>query len=169
MVNLNESDKRVNEDRKKDDLNKVKEVLEMIAPGSTQQISITIRLGQLTGKKTRLLKINVGSVENTLHILKNEKRLYEGIAIKNKIYINADLTKKRKQQKVFRDEVNIYKHSDEIDQRIKYRTMRIAKRAYTSNLKERMCLVAQIGPIRTALSVCENSISATKIFYLMEI
>ena len=35
MVNLDESDKRVNEDRKKDDLNKVKDVLEKIAPGST--------------------------------------------------------------------------------------------------------------------------------------
>ena len=64
MVNLNESDKRVSEDRKKDDLNKAKDVLEKIAPESTQLISNPIRLGQLTGKKSRLLKINVGSVEN---------------------------------------------------------------------------------------------------------
>ena len=82
MVNLNESDKRVNEDRKKDDLNKVNDVLEKIAPGSTQLISNPIRLGQFTGKKSRLLKINVGSVENKLHILKNANRLYEGIANK---------------------------------------------------------------------------------------
>ena len=34
MVNLCESDKRVNEDRKKDDLNKVNEMLEKIAPGT---------------------------------------------------------------------------------------------------------------------------------------
>ena len=68
VVNLNESDKRVNEDRKKDDLNKVKDVLEKIAPGSTQLISNPIRLGQFTDKKSRLLKINVGSVENKLHI-----------------------------------------------------------------------------------------------------
>ena len=39
IVNLNESDKRVNEEIKKDDLNKVQEVLEKIAPGSTQLIS----------------------------------------------------------------------------------------------------------------------------------
>ena len=70
MVNLNESDKRVNEHRKKDDLDKVKEVLEKIAPGSIQLIPIPIRLGQITGKKPRLLKINVGSVENKLHMLK---------------------------------------------------------------------------------------------------
>ena len=67
MVNLSESDKSVNEDRKKDDLNKVKDVLEKIAPGSTQLISNPIRLGQLD-KKSRRLKINVGSVENKLHI-----------------------------------------------------------------------------------------------------
>ena len=71
MVNLNESDKRVNEDRRKDDLNKAKDVLEKIAPESTQLISNPIRLGQLTGKKSRLLKVNVGSVENKLHILIN--------------------------------------------------------------------------------------------------
>ena len=68
MVNLSESDKRVNEDRKKDNLNKVKDVLEKIAPGSTQLISNPIRLGQLTVKKSRLLKINVESVENKWHI-----------------------------------------------------------------------------------------------------
>ena len=68
MVNLNESDKRVNEDRKKDDLNKVKDVLEKIAPGSTQLISNPIRLGQFTDKKSRLHKINVGSLENKMHI-----------------------------------------------------------------------------------------------------
>ena len=60
MVNLNESDKRVNEGRKKNDLNTVKEMLENIAPGSTQLISNPMRLGQFTGKKSRLLKVNVG-------------------------------------------------------------------------------------------------------------
>ena len=55
MVNLNESDKRVNEERKKDHLNKAKEVLEKIAPGSTQLISNPIRLGQFTGKKSKLM------------------------------------------------------------------------------------------------------------------
>ena len=69
MVDLNESHKRVNEDRNKDDLNKVNEVLSKIAPGSTQLISIPIILGQFAGKKPRLLKINVGSVKNKLHIL----------------------------------------------------------------------------------------------------
>ena len=57
MVNLNENDKRVNEDRTKDDLNKDKVVLENIAPGSTQLISNPIRLVQFTGKKSRLLKL----------------------------------------------------------------------------------------------------------------
>ena len=129
MVNLNESDKRVNEDRKKDDLNKVKYVLEKIAPGCTQLISNPIRLGQFTDKKSRLLKINVGSVENKLHILKNANRLNEGIAIKNKIYINADLTiKERKQQKVLRDELKLRIDTGEIDLRINYRTMRIVKK-----------------------------------------
>ena len=84
MVSLSESDKRVNEDRKKDDLNKVKEVQEMIAPGSTQLISNPIRLGQFTGKKSRLLKINVGSVENKLHIIKNENRLNEGMTLRTR-------------------------------------------------------------------------------------
>ena len=74
----------------------VKEVLEKIAPGSTQLISNPIRLDQLTGKKSRLLKINVGSVVNKLHILKNANQLNEGIAIENKIYINADLTIREK-------------------------------------------------------------------------
>ena len=40
------------------DFNKVEEVLVMIAPGSIQQISIPIRLGQFTGKKPRLLKVS---------------------------------------------------------------------------------------------------------------
>ena len=40
-----------------------------------------------------------------MHVyLRNATRLKEGIASKNKIYINADLRKKeRKQQKVLRD------------------------------------------------------------------
>ena len=73
MVNVSESDKRVNEDRKKDDLNKVKDVLEKIAPGSAQLISNPIRLGQFTDKISRLLKLNFGSVENKLHIFKKCK------------------------------------------------------------------------------------------------
>ena len=40
---------------------------------------------------------------------------------------------------------------------------------YTSNLKEGICLVPQIGSMRTALSVYGNSISASKIFYFMKI
>ena len=64
-----------------------------------------------------------------MHILKNANRLNEGIVMKNKIYINADLTiKERKQQKVLRDELKICKDADEIDLRINYRTMRIVKK-----------------------------------------
>ena len=96
MVNLSGSDKRVNEDRKEDGWNKVSEVLEKIAPGCTQLISSPIRLGELTGKKLRLLKVKIGSVENKLHILRNANRLIEGIAIENKIYINASLTIKER-------------------------------------------------------------------------
>ena len=105
----------------KNNLYRFKQVLEKIAPGSTQLISNPIRLSQFTGKKSQLLKINVGSVENKLHILKNANRLNEGIAITNKIYINADLTiKERKQQKVLRDELKIRKDAGEIDLRINY-------------------------------------------------
>ena len=58
MFNLNESDKRVNEDRKKDDLNnKVKEVLEKIAPGSTQLISNLIRLVNLQARNKGFSKL----------------------------------------------------------------------------------------------------------------
>ena len=57
MVNLNESDKRVNEDRKKDDLNKVKDVLAKIAPESTELISNPIRLGQFTDNKKDFSKL----------------------------------------------------------------------------------------------------------------
>ena len=45
-------------------------MLEKITPGSTEQTSIPIRLGQVTGKKPWLLKINVGSVEKKLYIIK---------------------------------------------------------------------------------------------------
>ena len=127
MANLNESDKREMK-IEKDDMNKAKDMLEKIATGSTQLISNSIRLGQLTGKKSRLLKINVGSVENKLHILKNASQLNEGIAIKNKIYINADLTIKEQKQQVLRDELKICKEAGEIDLRINHRTMRIVKK-----------------------------------------
>ena len=64
-----------------------------------------------------------------MHILKNANRLNEGIAIKNKIYINADLTiKERKQQKVLSDELKLRKDAGEINLRINYRTMRIVKK-----------------------------------------
>ena len=69
----------------KDDLNKSKKVLEKIAPASTQQISIPIRLGQFTGKKLKLLRVSVGSVENKLHILRNANQLNEDIGY----YLNA--------------------------------------------------------------------------------
>ena len=99
MVNLNESDKRVNEDRKKDDLNKAKEVLEKTASGSTQLISNPIRLGQFTGKKSRLLKINVGPGENKLHISKNANRSNEGIDNKKDIYQCRPNNKRKKTTK----------------------------------------------------------------------
>ena len=64
-----------------------------------------------------------------MHILINANRLNEGIAIKNKIYINADLTiKERKQQKALRDELEIRKYAGEIDLKINYGTMRIVKK-----------------------------------------
>ena len=102
-------------------MNKVEEVLEKIAPGSTQLISNRIRFSQFTGKKSRLLKINVGSVENKLHVMKNANRLNDVIAIKDKIYINADLTiKEQIQQKVLRDELKILCDANEIYLRIIY-------------------------------------------------
>ena len=42
-----------------------KEVLEKISPGRTEQISIPVRFSKFKGKKPRLPKINVGSVEKT--------------------------------------------------------------------------------------------------------
>ena len=53
----------------------------------------------------------------------------EGIANKNKMYVNADLAKKEQnQQKVLRDELNICKDAAEIDLRINDRTTRIVKK-----------------------------------------
>ena len=66
MVNLSESKMKQKIKIEKYDLNKVKEVLEKIAPGSTEQISIPISVGQITGKKPWILIINVGSVEKKL-------------------------------------------------------------------------------------------------------
>ena len=86
--------------------------------GGTEQISIPIRFGQVTCKKPRFLKINVGSVEKKLYISKNATRLNEGIASKNKTYINADLTKiEQQQQKLLRDEIRLHKDNGEIELR----------------------------------------------------
>ena len=64
------------------------------------------------------LKINVGSVDKKLYILKNAALLNEVVASRIKIYINADLTKKeRKQHQVLRDELEIHKDACEMDQR----------------------------------------------------
>ena len=97
MVNLTVSDEEVIEDRKKDDLNKVIEVLAKIAPGNTQLISNPIKLGQFTGKKSRLLKINLGSVENKLHILINANGLSEDMATKKTRYISMQIKQWKKE------------------------------------------------------------------------
>ena len=76
-------------------------MLKKITLGSTKQTSIPLRLGQITRKKPRLLKINDGSVEKNSYIIKNATRLNEGIASKNKIYINAHLKKKLENNKKY--------------------------------------------------------------------
>ena len=130
LVNVPESTGEDNEDRKKEDIEKTKEIIRKACPDIPTDISVTepVRLGKPEKDKTRLLRVKVDSEETKRKILKNAYSLNTGIKDpKKRIYINPDYTpSERKQQKDLRDELRKRREGGETD--IIIRNSRIVKK-----------------------------------------
>ena len=131
VVNMRESGKTVPEERKQDDLNQAKKLIEEVAPGAAVNLSDPIRFGAEGGRRPRVLRVNVGCEEKKIQILRNSRKINEGVLEKEKmIYFNADLTRQeREQQKKLREELRVLREEKgETNWVINYREMKLVQR-----------------------------------------
>ena len=134
ITNLPESKKETPEERKQDDLDKVRKIVEKIMPVTeTQGIEFEnpVRLGQFrigSNVKPRLLKVSVSSEETKNAILRKAYKLNQGTTnADERVYINHDLTpKQREAEKELRKELRTRREGGEEDLMI--RNGRIVKK-----------------------------------------
>ena len=100
LVNMIESTEITPEDRRNEDLRKVREIIKKIVDVKDDEILNPIRLGKLdigSGRKPRLLKVTIKTQDTKTKILKSAYKINQGINPGNRIYINHDCTQKERE------------------------------------------------------------------------
>ena len=123
VTNVPESKKETAIERKNDDIEKVRELVEKIVPEAEEVgklLENPVRLGPFrvgTNVRPRLLRITVKSEQTKSSIMKNAYKLNKGEIDKNeKVYFNHDLTaKEREAEKLLRDELRERREKGEQD------------------------------------------------------
>ena len=123
ITNVPESKMETPTERKKDDLENIRKLVEKIVPETEEVGKVLenpVRLGQYkvgTNVKPRLLRITVKCEETKANILKRAYKLNKDVTDKTKkIYINQDLTsKERETEKKLRDELRVRRGNGEDD------------------------------------------------------
>lgn len=119
FVNVKESVRTEIEERQRDDLGKVREILGEVMKIEEADISNPVRLGKVGGNKPRYLRVTVVSEEKKWRILKKTKELNKNKDEKERkkwIYINPDYTtKQREENKALREEMRRRKEGGEKD------------------------------------------------------
>ena len=109
IANLPESNKTERKEKREDEVKAVKNLVKKICPElENEPIEDPVRLGrENVGTRPRLLRVKVSTVEQKSEILRNARKLNQGVAEqKNRIYINQDYTPtERQRNKTLRDEL----------------------------------------------------------------
>ena len=110
IANIPESNRRVEDDRKAEDRDRVREVLRRteLDDGELNEITIEARLGKEAREgRMRMIKIKINNPQTKAKILRNGRNVnHKDCPVANRIYINKDLTQKQRQQgKILRDEL----------------------------------------------------------------
>ena len=125
LVNIPESTKEKSEDREKDDMDSVRNLLSKIEEIHEGDLSKPIRIGKRTSEKPRIIKLKVKTEEMKERIVKNARKLNQGITSPDKkVYINNDLTplereKERKEREQLRQELKERQDKGETGLRIR--------------------------------------------------
>lgn len=117
IVNMKESRSEDAEQRKRDDLQEIKRVLEPVIDLQVEDLSDPTRLGQIGGRRPRMLKVTVKTEEKKKEIIRKAQGINEGIEnVTDRIFFNPDLTKKeREESKKLRDELKKRRNEGEKD------------------------------------------------------
>ena len=132
VVNLPESKKETSEVRKMEDIDRVRALISQIPEVRAEEAKNPLRLGPMRigqNVKPRMLRMEVGSEETKIKILKGIFQLNKSKPPMERIFINSDSTpKEREKIKQLRAEMSVRIEGGEIDLRIDYRKFEIVKR-----------------------------------------
>ena len=95
VVNLPESNKPKHEERKREDRDRVRDIVQKITDVPGEEVNDPVRLGPVQigrNVRPRLLKLVVRSEEAKIEIMRNVSRLNEGVEFAERVYINNDST-----------------------------------------------------------------------------
>ena len=101
LVNVPESEGENAEERKKADLERVREIVGKVADVEKEDIGDPVRLGaRMIGKesKPRMLRVTMRNEEARKKVLMNARRLNEGVEFRKRVYINPDRTEGERRQ-----------------------------------------------------------------------
>ena len=110
IANIPESNKRTEEDRKVEDTNRVRAILERTELNEEElnEVTVEARLGrEIREGRNRMIKIKTTNPQTKTKILKNSRLAkHRDCPASDRVYINRDLTQKQRQRgKVLRDEL----------------------------------------------------------------
>lgn len=93
VVNLDESRETEPEERKRDEMERVKALVTKVCPEFEREtIEDPVRLGRAGGRKPRMLRVKVSSEGVRQQIVRNMHKLNEGVGKEDRVYINPDYT-----------------------------------------------------------------------------
>ena len=109
VVNLPESNKPTHEERKREDRDRVRDLVQKITDVPGEEVNDPVRLGPVQigqNVRPRLLKLVVRSEEAKIEIMRNVSRLNEGVEFAERVYINNDSTpRERAKYRELKEEV----------------------------------------------------------------
>ena len=101
VVNHPESNERTVEDRKRDDIERVRQLVGKIADVPGDEIGEPTRLGQMQigqNPRPRILRVVIKTVDGKEKIMRNVYTLNEGVAFDKRVYMNHDSTPKERER-----------------------------------------------------------------------
>ena len=134
VYNLPESSKDSPDDKKQEDLDKVRGMIEKITDVPKTDVTEPVRLGKIQigqSAKPRLLRLKVKTEEQKIKIIREARNLNKGVtAVKDRIFINHDTTfRERERVKELKTELKRRAEDGERDLVIDHRELRIVRRS----------------------------------------
>ena len=162
VTNIPESTEETAENRRKDDVERVRNIIGKISDVPRDHIDNPIRLGQIKlgrSGQPRLLKLVVKTEESKKKIMQNAYTLNRNVENpKDRVYINNDnTTAERMKIKKLREEVDERRRRGENDWVVNYRDFKIVKRAVrpdqaTARLRELETVPTKMTEVPSSLT-----------------